>query len=200
MAKTQEQHIIELMKQQGALRPKDLVRYDLSRTALLRLLQKGTVERPARGLYVLTENEIPEKQSLIEVAKLVPKAVVCLVSSLRFHELTTQEPHQVWIAMDNKAWHPKVETAALRVIRMTGNSLTYGVEIHHLSGVDVRVFSVAKTVADCFKFRSVVGLDVAIEALRDCWQKKRATMDQLYEAAKVCRMSNVMLPYLEAIT
>lgn len=198
-SQTEEEQILEILRKTGSIRPKELERYGLSRTALLRLHEKGMVQRPTRGLYVSTETDAREHQTLVEVATLAPNATVCLLSALRFHGLTTQEPHEVWIALPSKAWRPKIETVSLRVIRMSGAALTFGVESHVLAGVDVKVFSPAKTVADCFKFRSTIGMDVAIESLRDCWKQKKATADEIHEAAKVCRMSRIMLPYLEAI-
>jgi predicted transcriptional regulator of viral defense system len=199
MTKTEEEKILEILRKIGSIRARDLKQYGLSRTALLRLYEKGMVNRPGRGLYVSTETDAREHQTLVEVTTLAPNATICLLSALRFHGLTTQEPHEVWIALPSKAWRPKIETVSLRVVRMSNAALSFGVESHVLAGVDVKVFSPAKTVADCFKFRSTIGMDVAIESLRDCWTQKKATADEIYEAAKVCRMSKVMLPYMEAI-
>jgi len=122
-----------------------------------------------------------------------------LLSALRFHELTTQAPFEVWMAIDGKARAPKEEIIPLRIVRFSGKALTAGVESHSIDGVKIKVYNPAKTVADCFKYRNKIGLDVAVEALRDCWRKKSATADQLWHFAKVCRVANVMRPYLESV-
>jgi predicted transcriptional regulator of viral defense system len=125
--------------------------------------------------------------------------VVCLLTALRYHGLTTQSPAEVWLALPPKAWAPKIDYPKLRLVRFSGAALTRMVEEHTLEGTTVKVYSPAKTVADCFKYRNKAGVDVAIEALRDCFRGRRATMDELWAAAKVCRMSNVMRPYLESL-
>lgn len=197
---TEEDEILKLVRKHGAIRPQDLQQQGLSRQALIRLYQRGILDRPSRGLYVLTDSDHTEHHSLAQAAKLVPNAVICLLSALRFHDLTTQQPFEVWLAIDNKAWKPKTISPRLRIVRFSGQAFTFGVETHDIEGVTVRVYSPAKTVADCFKYRNKIGVDVAIEALRDCWQKKKATIDELWTAAKICRMSNVMRPYMEALT
>ena len=197
--KSEEQKILKIIDECGAIRPRDLAIEGISRRALSRLVGKGTLSRPTRGLYVRTDFEPSEHHSLSEVAKIVPAGIVCLLSALRFHELTTQEPYEVWLALGNKAWTPRNTSTSLRIMRFSTSTLAFGVEQHVIECVTVRIFSAAKTVADCFKFRSTVGVDVAIEALKDCWTHKKATMDQIWEAAKVCRMSNVMRPYLESL-
>ena len=200
MPGTQEDAIVALVRNRGAIRAQDLQQEGLSRQALIRLYRRGVLHRPARGLYVLADADFTENHGLAEVAALVPNGVICLLSALQFHDLTTQQPYEIWLAIDNKAWKPNVAAPALRIVRFSGQALSYGVEDHAVEGVTVRVYSAAKTVADCFKCRNKIGLDVAIEALRDCWRQKKATMDTLWEAAKVCRMSNVMRPYMEGMT
>ena len=130
----------------------------------------------------------------------MPHGVVCLLSALRFHGLTTQAPFEVWLAIDRKARLPRLEHPPLRIVRFPAPALTEGVEGHAVEGVPVRVTTPARTVVDCFVYRNKVGLDVALEALRDCWRQRRATMDELWQAARACRMANVMRPYLEALT
>ena len=125
--------------------------------------------------------------------------MVCLISALDYHGLTTEIPHEIWLAILRKARPPQLEYPPLKIVRMTDAAHRFGVETHSIDGVEVRITSPAKTVADCFKFRSLVGHDVALEALRDCWRKKKATSDELWKAAKVCRMSNIMRPYMEAL-
>ena len=129
----------------------------------------------------------------------MPNGIICLISALRFHDLTTQVPHEVWMAISEKARRPKVDYPPLRIVRFSGDSLDYGAVTQKVEGVPIRVFDPAKTVADCFKYRNKIGLDVALEALRDCYRQRKATMDELWKAAKVCRVARVMQPYLESI-
>jgi predicted transcriptional regulator of viral defense system len=135
-----------------------------------------------------------------QASKRMPKGVVCLLSALRFHDLTRQSPCEVWLAIGEKSRLPKQENPQLRIVRFSTKALTYGVQDHRIEGVPVRVFTPAKTVADCFRYRNKIGLDVALEALRDCKRKRKATMDEICKAAKVCRVANVMRPYLESIS
>lgn len=199
MTTTEREAILSLFQHRGAIRARDLKELGVSRQALLRLHRSGAVERPSRGLYVLSSVDATEHHSLVEATKVVPKGVVCLLSSLRFHGLTTQAPFEIWIAIAGKAWSPAATSPALRIVRFSGPALRFGIEKHRIEGVEVSVYSPAKTVADCFKFRHKIGLDVALEALRDCRKQRKATLDELWASAKVCRMSNVMRPYLEAI-
>jgi len=157
------------------------------------------VERVGRGLYRLAQAETSEYITLAEAAKLVPNGVVCLLSALSFHGLTTQIPHEVWMAIDVKARRPKVAGVPLRIVRFSGKALTAGVEIHRIDGVPVKITCLAKTVADCFKYRNKIGLDVALEALRECRRQRKCSLEDLWHYAKICRVANVMKPYLEAI-
>jgi len=136
---------------------------------------------------------------LAQAAKAVPRSVVCLLSALRFHEIGTQNPHQVWIAMDRRAARPRVTCPKMKVVRFSGRSLTEGIEEHDVAGVRVRIFNPSKTVADCFKYRNKIGLDVAIEALRETVRKRKGTADELWRYSKICRVSKVMRPYMEAV-
>jgi predicted transcriptional regulator of viral defense system len=194
------QAALDLVRQRGIARPRDLAARQIPPDYLDRLHRRGLIDRIARGLYAWPEADLGENQTLVEAARQVPRGVVCLLSALRFHGLTTQAPHEVWIALPSKAWHPRIKYPKLRVFRFSGRALNEGVEEHNLEGTVVRIYSAAKTVADCFKYRNKVGLDVALEALRDCWRQRRCTMDALWEAARVCRMANVMRPYLESLT
>jgi len=200
MANTKRERILQLLQEMGVVRPRDLEAIGISGVYLNKLYAEGTLDRPSRGLYTLADAEPSENRSIAEAGKLVPQGVVCLLSALRFHELTTQAPFEVWLAIGEKARIPNVNYPPLRIVRFSGEALTSGIQDHDVEGVKVRVYSPAKTVADCFKYRNKIGLDVAIEALRDCLQQRKATMDELWEAAKVCRMSKVMRPYMEAAT
>jgi predicted transcriptional regulator of viral defense system len=197
---THTDKVLDLVRNAGVLRPRDLDAYGIPRTYLSRLLAAGKLHRVGRGLYVLPGSNVSEHRSLAEACKRVPKGVVCLLSALRFHELTTQAPFEVWLAIGEKAWRPRVDYPPLRVVRFSAAALASGVEQHQIEGVTIPVFSPAKTVADCFKYRNKIGLDVAIEALRECWRSRRCTTDDLWKYAKVCRVQNVMRPYLESIT
>jgi predicted transcriptional regulator of viral defense system len=191
--------VLELVRDAGVLRPCDLEPLGIPRTYLSRLYQAGRLERIGRGLYVPPSAAVTEHRTLAEAAKRVPNGVICLLSALRYHELTAQAPFEVWIAIGEKAWRPRVEQPRLRIVHFSEMALTEGVEVQKLEGVPVRISNPAKTVADCFKYRNKIGLDVAIEALRACWKEHRCSMDELWHYADVCRVRNVMQPYLEAL-
>ena len=192
--------VLELARQAGVLRPRDLDAEGIPREYLRRLLIEGLLDHPGRGIYVATGQKPTPNHSLAEACKRVPHGVVCLLSALQFHELTTQAPFEVWLAIGEKARRPKVDYPPLRIVRFSGPALEDGIQEKRIEGVIVKVYTPAKTVADCFKYRNKIGLDVALEALRDCWTKRRATMDELWKAAKTCRLANVMRPYLESIS
>jgi predicted transcriptional regulator of viral defense system len=191
--------LIESVREHGLIRPRDLAQLGVSRTVLTRAVRRGLLARVGRGLYGLPERSVSAHGVLAEVAQRVPKGVICLLSALRFHGLTTQAPFQVWLAVENKAAAPKLDYPPLRLVRFSGAALTEGVEEHRVDGVSVRVTSVAKTVADCFKFRNKIGMDVALEALREGWDAKRFSSDELWYFAKIDRVANVMYPYLESL-
>jgi predicted transcriptional regulator of viral defense system len=197
---THTDKVLALVKKAGVLRPRDLESYGIPRVYLSRLHEAGKLQRIGRGLYVLPGTNVSEHRSLAEACKRIPKGVICLLSALRFHELTTQSPFEVWLAIGEKAWRPRVEYPPLRIVRFATAALNAGVEEHRIDGVSVPVFIPAKTVADCFKYRNKIGLDVAIEALRECLRSKRCTMDDLWQYAKICRVQNVMRPYLESLS
>lgn len=199
MEPSKNEHVLALVRAAGILRSRDLATHGIAREHLRRLHQRGQLERVARGLYALPGNQANQHRSLAEAAKRVPQGVVCLLSALRFHGLTTQAPFEVWLAIDPKARRPQVADLPLRIVRFSGPALREGVEQHAIDGVPVRVYSLAKTVADLFKYRNKIGLDVALEALRDAWRGRRVTMEELWRYAQVCRVSTVMRPYLEAL-
>lgn len=192
--------ILRIAKQKGVLRPRDLDAYGIHRKYLTRMYEQGLLNRVGRGLYVLTDAEPTEHRTVAEVCKRVPDGVVCLLSALQFHGLTTQMPFEVWMAIDRKARYPNEPQLPIRVVRFSGQALNSGIEEHRIEGVTVRVYAAAKTVADCFKYRNKIGLDVAIEALRDCRRQRKCTNDDLWRYAKTCRVWNVMKPYMEALS
>lgn len=196
---SREREILDLVRELGFVRGKDLEDRGLSRRYLARLANKGALERISRGLYAVPDAEVTEHQSLAEIAKLYPDVVVCLLSALQFHDLTTQMPRQVWIAVDVDARAPAKSPVRVRVVRFSGRALTEGVETHMVGAVPVKVYSVAKTVADCFKYRNKIGTDIAVEALRELLHDRKTTPDEFMKYAKICRVEKVMRPYLEAL-
>ncbi len=188
-----------LAKKKGILRPRDLDLYDIPRRWMSRLHERGQLIRIGRGLYTLPDAVPSPNRSLAEVSKRIPSGIICLLSGLQYHELTTQVPHQVWIAINSKARSPRINDLPARIVRFSGDSFSAGIDIIEIEGVTVRIYNPAKTVADCFKFRNKIGLDVAMEALKDCLRKRKATVDQLWTYAGVCRVSNVIKPYMESL-
>jgi predicted transcriptional regulator of viral defense system len=199
MPKSPDDKVVGYMRRAGVLRPRELDGLGVSRIYLQRLCNRGIVERVGRGLYVLADADVTEHHSFAAACKRVPHGVVCLLSALRFHGLTTQLPSEVWIAIDQSARRPRVQQPRIRVVRFSGAALSEGVETIRIENVPVRVYNAAKTVADCFKYRNKIGRDVALEALRDCRRQRKATNDELWHFAKICRVANVMRPYLEAV-
>jgi len=198
--RTGNEKVLELARRSGALRVRDLTARGIHPEYLRRLCANGLLVRVARGLYVPAGAKISSQHGLALAAKSVPHGVICLLSALSFHGLGTQSPHEVWITIDFKAEPPRIQYPALRLVRSSGKALREGIEKHRIEGISVKVYNPAKTLADCFKYRNKIGLDVALEALRECWRERRATMDELWHYAKICRMANVMRPYLESLT
>jgi len=193
--------ILALLAQQSVLRPRDVSQHGIPSYYLSYLAKKGMLLRVGRGLYSLVDSDmLTENHTLVEACKAVPGGVVCLYSALRFHNIGTQGPADVWLAVNRKAWLPKLDYPPVRFVRFSEAALTAGVETHQIEGVPVRVYSPAKTVADCFKYRRKFGLDVAVEALRECLRDRRAAIDEIWHFAQVCRVAKVMRPYLEALT
>lgn len=191
--------VARMVRKAGVFRPRELDRVRIPREYLRQARDRGLVRQVGRGLYVAEGGPVTEHHTLVEAAKRVPHGVVCLLSALRFHDLTTQAPREVWLAVGHKARRPRVDYPPIRIVHFSGEALAYGIKEERLEGVTVRVFDPAKTVADCFKFRNKIGLEVALEALRDCYRRRKATMDELFMAAKVCRVEKVMQPYLESL-
>lgn len=194
-----KEKVIHLLRNRGILRPCELDAFGIPRITLYRLYNEGLVEKISRGMYRLPGGQVTEHFSLAEVAKKVPQGVICLLTALRFHELTTQNPHQVWMAIGRKSRRPQVKGYPVRFVRFSGNALSEGVETHDVEGVSVHIYNPAKTVADCFKYRNKIGFDVAFEALKECRRSRKCDMDSLWRYAKICRVSNIMRPYLEAM-
>ena len=192
--------VLDIARKAGMLRARELNKHGIPRVYLQRLEQQSLLVREARGLYAHPDAKVTENHSLAEASKRVSHGVICLLSALRFHGLTTQNPSEVWLALDWKARAPKNGKLPLRIVRMSGKAFTEGLEEHQIETVNVRVYKPAKTVADCFKYRNKIGLDVALEALREYRRRYRGGMDELWRYAHICRVARVMRPYLEALS
>ena len=194
-----EQTVLRMAQAGGFLRASDLLKQGVSTIALTRLVAAGKLLRVSRGVYGLPDQTISEHRSLAEAAVRVPQGVICLLSALQFHEIGTQAPFEVWLALPNKLATPKLDHPSIRTVRMSDAALSAGKEIISIDGVQVPIFNAAKTIADCFKYRNKIGLDVALEALREAWNEQKVTIDALWHFATINRVANVMRPYLEAI-
>ena len=209
MAQTKIEKLLDLAALKQTLRPQDLERAGIPRNYLGKLVRRGKLQKLARGLYTTNAIVATENISLLEVSHRLSKGVICLLSALRFHDIGSESPSEVWIALPQRfRWNPKVGGAGhhprvsyppVRIVRFSDEALQFGAQEHRIGERTIRVFSPAKTIADCFKVRNKIGTNVAIEALRDCYRQKKASMDELWNAAEVCRVTNVMRPYLESL-
>lgn len=196
---THNSRVLQLAEQKGYIRPTDLDAIGAPRVVLTRLTASGALVKIDRGLYSLTQHSINENESLVIVAAKVPQAVICLLSALQFHELTTQLPRQVWIAMPRGSHLPRLDYPPLRMVQFSSEAYANGIEIHEQGNCPIRVYSAAKTIADCFKHRNAIGLDVALEALKDGLSSGKSSTDDIWHHAKINRVANVIRPYMEAI-
>ncbi|PWK35005.1 type IV toxin-antitoxin system AbiEi family antitoxin domain-containing protein [Cupriavidus plantarum] len=196
---THSARVLALARQKGLLRASDIDALNAPRAVLARLTAAGSLEKVGRGLYRLSGAEPSESETLGTVATRVPQAVFCLLTALQFHELTTQLPRHLWIAMPRGSHPPRIDYPPIKMVQFTGDAYSAGVEVAMRDGVAIRVYSAAKTVADCFKHRNKIGLDVALDALKDARAREKASVDDIWHFAKICRVANVMRPYLESI-
>jgi predicted transcriptional regulator of viral defense system len=199
MRESERRRVLKLARRPGGVTSKEVTEAGIHRQILTRLAREGTLEQVARGVYRLPDQPVTEHHGLVLAAAAVPNGVICLLSALSFHGLGTQLPSDVWIAIPRRARQPADKYPPLRIVRFSGEALTQGVETHQVEGRPLRVYAVAKTVADCFKYRNKVGLEVALEALREGWRERRFTGDELDRYAEICRVSNVMRPYVESL-
>ena len=198
-----ENQTLPLLQRAGVgsfFRPRDVLPLGVTHHDIQRLLVEGRAERAGHGLYRLADVEATEMETIAMVVSAAPHAIVCLLSALRVHNIGTQSPHQVWLAIDRKARRPARLPAQVRIVRFSGQMLTYGVITRTMQGVAVRITTPARTVVDCFRYRNKIGLDVAMEALRDAVRSRRATVGEIDRAATVCRIRTVIGPYLEALS
>jgi len=192
--------VLEMARRAGVLRLSDVTARGIHPEYVRRLYQQGQLMRMGRGLYMLADGEVSEHVSLAQASKWVPRGVVCLLSALRFHDIGTQNPSEVWMALDRRTRKPRLDYPPLRVMRFSGRAMAEGIEEHTTDGVPVRIYGPAKTVADCFKYRNKIGVDVAMEALRESRRERKCTVDEIWHYAKICRVATVIMPYLEALS
>jgi len=196
---TQAERILELVRSKRLVRGVELDRLGIHRMHLKRLVDRGLLVQRSRGVYEAVKPRVSGNDSVVEVVTRVPRATLCLLTALRLHGLTTQNPFDVWIMIDRKARKPSIDYPPIRIVRASGSARSDGTETFVVDGVDVRVTTIAKTIVDCFKYRNTVGTDVAIEALRDAWRRKKIRMNDIVAAAKTNRVATIMRPYLESL-
>lgn len=199
MKPSQEAKIVRLAGRK-VVRPRDVKGVAAPRAAISHLVGKGELQRVGRGLYVSGNYPITENHALVLASKLHPKGVVCLLSAAQFHGITLEMPAEVWMAFERGKNVPGGIELPMKPVKLSGTAYSQGIEKHRLEGTEVRIYSVAKTVADCFKFRNRIGISTAVEILRSAWSARKVTSDQLWDAAKACRMLNVMRPYFDTLT
>jgi predicted transcriptional regulator of viral defense system len=200
MKLSQVEKILNLAKSQSTIRTRDAIADGIHPEYLRRLVDRGILFKSGRGMYTFIDASLTEHHSLAAVSQRVPHGVICLLSALQFHGIGTQAPFEVWLAIDVHARCPNLDSLPLRTVYMSGSALSVGIETHTIEGTSVQIFNPAKTIVDCFKYRHKIGLDVAIEALRESWESRRCSMDELWSYAKICRMTKVMRPYLECLS
>lgn len=195
---TQRTRALELLGARSMMRLKDFAAHGIGPETLARLIGDGMVVRPARGLYQLAAGSADARHTLAEATALVPKGVICLVSALQFHELTLQMSSSVWMAIERTAWRPRIDYPPIRFVRFKSSALSEGIERHRIDGIEVAITDPARTIIDCFRYRAKVGIDVAMEGLREGLRQHKATSDQLWRYATKARIWWTMKPYVEA--
>ena len=198
-AQNQSEKAIALVRKQGIARLSELVTAGLNPATVARLAREGRITRLARGLYQLPDADLATEHNFAEACKLVPKGIICLISALQFHDLTVQLPRSIWMAIESSAWKPRIASPPLRFVRFGKAALAKGVEKHKIEGVMVRVTDIPHTIADCFRFRSRVGVDVAVEGLREALRRSPSMGDAVVKAAEHRRIWTKLRPYLEAM-
>lgn len=198
-ANSQRARALELLRAHPMMRLKDFAVHGIGPETLARLIRDEVVVRAARGLYQLTDAPVDARHALAEASALSPKGLICLTSALQFHGLTLQMPSAIWMAIDRTAWRPKIEYPRIRFVRFTGWALTEGIERRRIEGVEVAITDPARTIVDCFRYRAKVGIDIAIEGLREGLRQRKATSDQLWRYGTKARIWSTMKPYVEAM-
>ncbi len=198
-AKPTRERLLRVMARRGVLTAADAARRGIHSQELSRAVGAGLIERTARGQYQLAGKPVTENHALVTATQAVPRGVICLLSALAFHRIGTQLPFEVWIAIERGSRTPSLRYPPLHVVRFSGRAFDQGIEIHRLDGKLARIYGIAKTVADLFKYRKKIGLDVALESLREVWRDRRVTVDEIDHFARICRVERVMRPYMEAL-
>lgn len=198
-AQTQRERLIELFESSPVLKAGAIVSHGIDRKTIQRMVQAGEIQRIGRGLYSRSDYEVDSYHSYVEAQLLVETGVVCLLSALAFHEIGTQTPRHVWLAVSRPSRIPKTEGVPVKIVTFSEPAFSAGIEKHQIEGVQVNVYSPAKTVADCFKYRNRLGTDVAIEALREAVREMNVSPDELLRFAEICRVRSVMVPYIESV-
>ena len=191
--------VLSLARRGAIVRTRDAVAHGVHAETIARMARAGVLERIGPGRYRLTSADVTEHHDLVLAFVAVPTSIICLLSALRFHNVGTQLPHQVWIAVPRGARVPRLSFPPLRAVRISPSMFNQGIERHRLEGRVVRVYSLTRTVADCFRFRNTIGLDVALEALKETWRSGRLNLEELHRVAKQLRVNRVMQPYLETV-
>lgn len=191
--------LLELARRRRGITASETLVAGFHTQTLTRLVRDGLLERVAPGQYVPVDQEVTERDSLLVVSRALPAGVLCLLTALQFHEIGTQLPAHVWVAVERGSREPVLDFPPLRLVRFSGPAFGEGIEEHEIEGGTLRVYDVAKTLADLFKYRRKIGLDVSLEALREAWRDRRFSMDDLHHYAKICRVERVMQPYLEML-
>jgi predicted transcriptional regulator of viral defense system len=199
MTSTQKSRALALLKTRGMLRLKDFIAANIEPETLARLVRDGQVARPARGLYQLADLSVEAGHALAEATALVPKGIVCLISALQFHALTLQMPSAVWVAIERTAWKPNISYPPIRFVRFSGWAMTEGVELYSIESHQVPITNPARSIVDCFRYRNKIGIDVAMEGLREGIRQRKCTPDQLWHYAKIARVWTIMRPYVETV-
>ena len=196
--KSQTEKALACLRKQGIARLSELMAAGVNQLTVARLTREGRIVRLTRGLYQLPDVELATEHSFAEVGKLVPKGVICLVSALQYHDLTDQLPRAIWVAIQSSAWKTRISSPAIKFVHFGKEALVEGVEKHKIEGVTVRITDIPHTIADCFRFRSKVGTDVALEGMREALRRKKVTGDSIMHAAQRRRIWTKLRPYLEA--
>lgn len=194
-----KQKVLQMARKEGIVRMSELTKKGITRATVSRLVSEKKLKKLAPGLYCLPDTEFSEKESLVIIASRVPQAVFCLLTALQVHELTTQLPRRLWIAMPKGSHVPRIDYPPIKMVQYSNESYSDGIEIIESDNIKLKVYSSAKTIVDCFKHRNKIGLDVAIEALKEAYVKNKVTVDELWHYAKICRVTNIIRPYIEAI-
>lgn len=191
--------VYSLLEQRKIVRTEELSRAGVHRETIRRMVETGDIIKLARGLYSFPDYQPMENYSLIQAQKLVDNGVVCLLSALSYHEIGTQNPSEVWMAIPRKTRPPKIEDSPIKIVKFSGVGYRKGIEKHTIENNEIKIYNIPKTIADCFKYRNKLGIDVAIEALKDVMLNKRSTVDELLKYAEICRVRQIMTPYMESL-